>query len=118
MVSDEPLFAGFDPPDPPTEPPLTAQRRLTLRQKADVAAGVHPLTHTPLHPSASRDAVPGQSGPFTCGACVFRAPGGPHDYPKCLLPGPDGHPIRARLSHSATTDVRGWWPACGDYQPR
>ena len=37
-------------------------------------------------------------------------------YPKCVLPDPrTGRPIEARLTHSAATDVRAWWPACPAY---
>lgn len=118
MSGDEPLFGGFDPPDPaPAEKPLSAGQALTRRQRADVAAGRHPLTGGPLHPDADRHAhVSDRKGlPFTCGSCVHRDP---HGYPKCYLPGPDGKPIRARLTHGAATDVRAWWPACLDYTPR
>lgn len=130
---DAPLFAGFDPPERPSaEPGLSADRRRTLRQAEQVAAGIHPLTGGPLHPLASRhrDADSPKSDPFTCGSCYFRSVEQYHDrsYPKCWLPGPRtgdtykvgnvtmtvGYP---RVTHGAGSDVRAWWPACPDYSP-
>lgn len=87
-MSEVALFDGFEPgPEPAT---LSAGRRLTLRQRADVDAGRHPLTRGPLAASG------------TCGTCVHRT----HNYrsyPKCDL-GP--------VSRGPATDVRAWWPAC------
>ena len=48
-----------------------------------------------------------------------------HDrtYPKCWLPakaaGADGslREVYPRVTHSAASDVRAWWPACPDYSP-
>lgn len=112
-MSDEALFPGYEPPEPPEQ--VSADRRRTLRQQRDVASGRHPLTGGPLHPLASRhrDASAPKADPFTCGSCYFRqvlrAKGG--SYPKCLAD--DGR----RVSHSAASDVRAWWPACPDYSP-
>jgi len=135
-MSEVPLFDGYEPPpsaDP--EPPLSADRRRTQRQADDITLGRHPLTRGPLHPLASRhrDAQSPKDDPFTCGSCYFRQSFGWHSrsYPKCALPGPvrdyrrgedgqwrwvtvEGAP---RASHSATSDVRAWWPACPDYSP-
>ncbi|MFJ8818186.1 hypothetical protein [Amycolatopsis thermoflava] len=87
--------------------------RRTERQGRYLASGVHPLTAAlghpvPLHaeaaPAASRTA-PGRR----CGSCRFRRPG---EYPKCTAH--DG----ARITRGAGTDVRAWWPACTDHEPR
>jgi hypothetical protein len=55
-----------------------------------------------------------------CGNCRFRAPvGGAYDgsFPKCVLPGPGaGEP--PRVTGSAASDVRAWWPGCSDHQWR
>lgn len=115
MTDDEALFPGYDPP--PGEPvgDLSAGRRLTLRQAAQVAAGVHPLTRGPLHRLASRarDATSPRSDPFTCGSCWFRETWQPgaNRYPKCLAY--DG----VRVTRGPASDVRAWWPACPDYSP-
>jgi hypothetical protein len=95
------LFPGL--PDPITpDPGLSAQRRQTLRQRADVAAGRHPLTHGRL--SADPHA--------RCGNCYFRVLMDWHNrrWPKCTFG--DG----ARMAHSSTSDVRRWWPGCTDHQ--
>lgn len=91
---------------PPTEPveKISNDRRRTLRQKADVAKGIHPLTRRRVHPDASR----------TCGSCRFREVIGHHSrsYPKCTF----GDPTMPRATHSAASDVRAWWPGCGDHE--
>lgn len=133
--TDETLFPGFDPPEPAPEIQLSPGQRLTKRQSDDIAVGRHPLTRGPLHPLASRnrDATSPKDDPFTCGSCYFRQLFGWHSrsYPKCAVPGPvrdyrrqpdgtwkwetvEGAP---RASHSTTSDVRAWWPACTDYSP-
>lgn len=130
----ETLFEGYEP-EPVEVEVLSPDRRRTARQAAFVAAGVHPLTKGPLHPLASRhrDADAPKTDPFTCGSCAYRVVEKYHDrsYPKCLLPGTvrafrrqpdgewrhewvDGYP---RVSNSAASDVRAWWPACPDYSP-
>lgn len=110
------LFAGYDPPPVPhLDPDLSAGQRLTLRQQANVRAGVHPLTRGPLHAQALRTASreDARGLPLTCGTCVFRELKQWHNstYPKCV-----SHD-RAFVTHGATTDVRGWWPACPNYLP-
>lgn len=110
------LFTGFDPdPVPHKDPNLSADRRLTLRQQANIRAGVHPLTRGQLHPQASRTATreDGTRQPLTCGTCVFRESVQWHNrtYPKCV-----SH-ARTYLTHGTTTDVRAWWPACPNYLP-
>lgn len=110
---------------PEIGPEVSAQRRLTMRQKAAVAAGHHPLLvtfrrwgfteqHTKLHPQAPADADPswrGAARPFTCGSCFYRRQvnWSAKSFAKCFFG--DG----VRISHSTATDVRAWWPACLDY---
>ena len=105
----EPLFPGFEPPTPP--PPrtdLSADRRRTLRQAAEIKAGRHPLTRGPLHAEADTSAHrdDGKKLPFRCGSCVHRVDRG---WPKCDL---------STMSASAASDVRAWWPACPSYEPK
>lgn len=75
----------------------------TLRQRADIQRGRHPLTGSRLNPDPDA----------TCGNCRFRIVYGHHNrsYPKCTYG--DGMP---RASHSAASDVRAWWPACRDHE--
>lgn len=110
----EALFDGYEPePAPHKDPNLSADRRLTLRQQADIRDGKHPLTHGPLHDQADREATrEDRRRPFTCGTCVFREIFSYHNrtYPKCVAY------YRVYVKHSAQTDVRAWWPACPTYQ--
>lgn len=87
---------------------LSADRRRTLRQAADITNGRHPLAGAPLHPNAPADAARGdRSRPFTCGTCAHRTPGrGAYQWPKCDI---------GTQSRGAGTDVRAWWPACTNY---
>lgn len=104
------LFAGYEPPEP-----VSADRRLTMRQAVEIRVGKHPLTHGLLHAqarrTASRDDPKGL--PLTCGTCVFRQVFRWHDYsyPKCVSYD------RTFVKHSTATDVRAWWPACPNYLP-
>lgn len=103
MTSQEPLFPDFEPaPLPPEkDPELSAGRRLTARQHADVERGIHPLTGEPTRPDLG-----------TCGDCALRRPETSYSgktYPKCDRPG-------VRKAHSASSDVRAWWPACPKHQ--
>ncbi|HET7386915.1 MAG TPA: hypothetical protein VFJ19_09670 [Nocardioidaceae bacterium] len=128
-VQDTPLFDGFEPPLPPpsVDPGLSADRRRTLRQAAQIRSGIHPLTGGPIHLLADiyARADDGRNLPYRCGSCVFRRVEKWHDtaYPKCWLPDPtagaDAPPSRiyTRVSHGAASDVRAWWPACRDYSP-
>jgi hypothetical protein len=91
--------------DPVTLPPgrpvekLSPDRRRTLRQRAAVDRGVHPLTGGRARPDLG-----------TCGDCVHRfvVPWHDRSYPKCDL-GP--------RTHGPGTDVRAWWPACDRFEP-
>lgn len=117
-MSDDALFDA--PPGfmPPPIPGMSADQRRGVRQARALANGAHPLgvafnRHLPLHPDAAPadDRVaPG----LRCSTCRFREVLGHHSrsYPKCT------HGDGARISHGAGTDVRAWWPACRDYEPR
>lgn len=96
------LFDGYDdPPAPEPEPVLSAGQRVTLRQRADIARGVHPLTRLPLL----------QPEGHTCGDCRHRCQmwGGSRTYPKC-----------DRVPHAASqqNDCRAWWPACTQWETK
>lgn len=84
-------------------PRLSADARRTARQRAQVAAGVHPLTGGKARPDLG-----------TCGGCVHRVLVGGHakSYPKCDAFG------RTTMTSSAATDVRKGWPACDRFEPR
>lgn len=96
----EPLFPGYGDPPAPAVPDrsLSAGQRLTLRQRADVKRGVHPLTRLPLLPLIED---------HTCGDCVFRYRSG--DYPKCR---------KMHHAASAANDCRAWWPACTQWEAK
>lgn len=104
---------------------LSMDRRRTIRQREALAVGQHPLAAVGillrLHPDAARVTGPNQRDEpgLRCGSCRFRqlVHGGAKDYPKCVVsPAGDGRAPRA--SHGSGTDVRAWWPACTDYQPK
>ena len=111
----EPLF-DIEPialPAPEPVERLSADRRRTLRQRSDVERGIHPLTGFRIHDDPDR----------TCGNCRFREVLRYHrrGYPKCLHPGAMGADEYEkygppRVSHSASTDVRAWWPGCRDHE--
>lgn len=91
---------------------LSADRRRTLRQRRDLDHGRHPLTRGLLHPDAAP--VDDVSAPGRrCGNCRFREllSSGNRSWPKC------SNPRVGRISASAATDVRAWWPACRNHQP-
>ncbi len=103
--------------------PLTDGERRNRRQAEAAAGGFHPLYAAlglvlKLHPEAApfddREA-PG----LRCGTCRFRQPhhGGSRSYPKCRWPDPDQPPWH-RITHGPGTDVRRWWSACVNYEPR
>ena len=77
---------------------LSAARRLTLRQRADIAAGRHPFAGGPIHTDARR----------RCGNCTHRqvVPYHGRSYPKCWVFG-DGC-----VTHGPASDIRAWWPGC------
>lgn len=113
---------------------LSADRRRTLRHAAAIRSGTHPLAlmfhEVRLHPDADRDASRGDGPdrPLRCGSCWYRRQmyAGRRDVPKCTFgerPTVDGQRVYdsaevwPRTSHSAASDVAGWWPACADYSP-
>lgn len=140
------MTAGLFPePDRVGGPRPDVDERSKGRRRQDahlaaIARGHHPLSTVlgplPLHVDASRsgERVAGD-GP-TCGQCRFRELfyGGARSYPKCTFgtldrtrPATDeerklygrtvmGEIVRPRTSHGEGTDVRGWWPACQDFQ--
>ena len=83
-----------DPAPPKGKGPSAGQRR-TARDKALLAAGIHPATRQPL------------LGRHTCGECdhACNVHGGARRYWKCA---------RHRLgpSRSEASDIRVSWPAC------
>jgi hypothetical protein len=94
---------------------LSPDRRRTVRQRLDLAKGVHPLTGGPLHklaaPHDDRDAAG-----HRCGTCRFRIVEEyrSRSYPKCHWP--DGTLNPPYVTHGPASDVRAWWPACTEYQ--
>lgn len=127
----------FDVParNTPLGPPrrLSPQQRLTLRQRDLVDAGLHPLAvygarRDPQmvlalqHVRFAAGDPPGR--PETCGSCRYRTVLRWHDraYAKCRWPVEDDEQAAyrrdtPRMTHSAQSDVRSWWPACQDYLP-
>lgn len=97
MTADQVELFHVDGPTAEPVDSLSADRRRTLRQRADVDRGVHPLMGGETRPELG-----------TCGSCANRVKS--HlGFPKCEV-GP--------RTHSASTDVRAWWPACGQYSPK
>ena len=107
-------LALFDIEPIPTPEPaekLSADRRRTMRQHADVERGIHPITQRRVHPDSAR----------TCGTCVFRQllHGGSRSYPKCTFPTAEvGTGPLPRVTSSAASDIRAWWPGCSDHRPK
>jgi hypothetical protein len=100
---DVPLFDDIPDSDRPTPEPvekISPDRRRTLKQRALLDAGIHPLTRAPL--------LPAEHG-LTCGDCwrfdvhEWRN----RTYFKCEL----------NVTHGAATDIRKSWPACTRYLP-
>lgn len=122
-----PLFSGFEPPPvEEPEPGLSADRRRTLRQAEDIARGIHPLTRDTVHLLSDINPQPtdAKNLPYRCGSCRWRVVASYHNrsYPKCAFPGTYSAEDYERfdpprVSHSAASDVRAWWPACRDYTP-
>ncbi len=110
-MSEDALFGGYDPSP---KPEISDDARRALRQQAGFLVGWHPVGGR-VHPDADRERTPasGKRDPLTCGSCQLRGLVGGHakSFPKCLRPG-------ARITKGPATDVRAWWPACLDYQPK
>jgi hypothetical protein len=116
-------------PDAPELDGLSAARRRTLRQRMMLERGLHPLSavqtagkiqlHPQAAPAGDREA-PGRR----CGSCVFRRQVAWRDYsqPKCWygLAQLDAASMYLeqlpRVAHSASSDVRAWWPACTEHE--
>jgi len=126
-MSEVPLFPGYEPPPvEEREKGLSADRRRTMRQREAIRIGIHPLAGGRIHLLAPLDASPGdpKNLPYRCGSCAWRQvlPYHNKSYPKCMWPGTQGADDYEehgppRVSHSASSDVRAWWPACRDYTP-
>jgi hypothetical protein len=125
MADHQDVLFDVTPTRPPLDPGLSADRKRTIRQAAALAAGRHPLQpvagrslplHTEAAPHDDRTA-PGRR----CGDCKYRVPLRHHErtHVKCLY-GMTGSDVRTapRASNSAASDVRAWWPACADHQPK
>ena len=115
---------------------MTAGERLRRRQAARIASGLHPLSMNGAiirlldGPRPLDKGQAGHAGPYkSCGDCVFRQaiPGGNRDFPKCVFGartvtrtwgGPQTYVYteRPRASHSESSDVRAWWPACVNFE--
>ena len=112
--------ALFDLPDaqrpaPPPETPLSQERRRTIRQRATLAAGYHPLglvlkRPVRLHPDAAPAddrTAPG----LRCGDCRFREIAGRpvRSFAKCA---------KASATYGPASDNRKWWPACRHFEAK
>lgn len=109
---------------------LSADRARTQRQARRIADGGHPLDAvfpTYRHPETKglaylRDDSRGRS--HTCGTCRFRElmGAGNRTVAKCTVTRHagehDSRTVMPRVTGSAASDVRSWWPACRDYEPR
>lgn len=98
-MPDDGVLFHVDPTTPDPLAGLSPDRRRTLRQRADVERGIHPLTRGKARPDLGN-----------CGTCAHRVLQLHYDrtYPKCE---------RGPRSSGAATDVRRWWPACDRYEP-
>ena len=94
-----PLTLAAKPPTSQPDRNTSYGRRLTEAQRALAMQGINPLT--------------GRRGPegATCGTCTHRViyTNNRKQYPKCDI-GP--------VSHGPKTDVRAYWPACPNYDPK
>lgn len=107
--------------DTPVEELTEGQRRNRLHLMR-ISDGVHPLgPPLRLHPDADRSGARDGPGP-RCGTCQYRVLTGGHarSFPKCVWPELEfrGQKSCPRVTFSIASDVRTWWPACTDYQPR
>lgn len=87
----------FDlPPERLADPPVSADRRRTIRNRSMLAAGVHPATRRPITGDGR-----------TCGDCrhSYRVDHRDRQWWKCEL-------HRLGPSRCASSDIRVSWPAC------
>lgn len=89
---------------------LGVDARRTRRQRAAMDEGWHPFG-APLHPDAPPPDDRDAPGP-RCGSCVHATRMRHHDrtYVKCGVDGVN------RVSHTAASDLRLWWPACNRWK--
>lgn len=102
---------------------LSGDRRRTRRQAEALAHGRHPLglvlgCTIRLHPDAAPAGDRTAPG-LRCGSCRFREllPYHSRPFPKCTVGHIEGR-ANPRITHGVGTDIRRWWPACRDYEPR
>lgn len=121
----EPTLFDVEPFHVPSEPAvkLTGDARRRQRQEESLAAGWHPLNaagyRIRLHADAPADRLNRQAPGLRCGDCRFREVMGHHNrsYGKCTYRPHDSGGY-ARITHGPGTDIRAWWPACVDFQPK
>jgi hypothetical protein len=116
FLFDVPPEAYVIPPEPEE---LTRGERRKRLVATRIATGIHPLGRPVLlHADANRDPEDRATGP-RCGTCVFRVLLSHHDktYPKCWYPSTTSYP-HPRDTHSDSSDIRAWWPACSGWQPK
>lgn len=92
-----PTLFELDPLPPASEPePLSAGRRLTIRNSDSLARGIHPATGQHLARNGE-----------VCATCTHHQHLGWHNraFHKCAK-------HRLGRSHSAASDIRIGWPAC------
>lgn len=116
----------FDTEPVAPTPRVSPDRRRTLRQRAALDAGWHPLSLAFGHLLLHADAAPvddRQARGRRCGDCRYRMLGDwrhARSYPKCwhgYQHADAAHPSPPpRISNGAATDVRAWWPACQDHE--
>lgn len=89
------------------DPPMSATRRLTERNRDLLRDGVHPATHRKLLK------VEEDGRQWTCGACKFAChmSAGNKTFWKC-----EKH--RLGITGSTASDVRRSWPACELWEER
>jgi hypothetical protein len=112
---DVPQEAYVVPPAPENLSRSEKRKRLIAKR---IATGEHPLGYpVMLHPDASHNPYHDGTDTPRCGTCQFRVTLRHHDrtYPKCWYPDLDKYP-HPRDSHSESSDIRAWWPACQQYR--
>lgn len=113
-------------PEPSAPDDRTRGQRLRDRQAARIVAGLHPLSlrgvYIRLHPAVPPDPSRDDGGDYPrCGTCRFRVlvGGRGRAFPKCLVGyRPPVVQTAPRYSGGDATDVRAWWPGCGDWEPK
>ncbi|MCX8559803.1 hypothetical protein OS122_02675 [Mycolicibacterium mucogenicum] len=120
MTAPDGLFdlpAEYVPPPPPEQ--LSRGERRKRLVESRIARGEHPLGRFRLHPDAP--VARGAGVGLRCATCRFRVLLEHHNrtYPKCHFPVRIGErDTYPRDTNCESSDIRAWWPACTDYQPR